>query len=109
LAAARIGLGALPAHGKAAAVAEPLVRTDLDLAADVGGDLAAEVTLHLVVALDVVAELDELVVGEVLDADALVDARRGEDLARTGTADPIDVRECDHHALFARDVDAGKT
>ena len=50
-------------------MADALVGADLDLAADVGGDLAAEVTLDLVVALDVVAERDELVIAEVLDAD----------------------------------------
>src|SRR5690606_39335964 len=56
-----------------AAVAKALVGADLDLAADVCGDLAAQVTLHLVVAFDVIAQGDELVVGEVLDADRLVD------------------------------------
>lgn len=88
---------------------ETLVGADLDLAADVGGDLATEVTLHLVGAFDVVAEGDELVVGEVLDADRLVDLGGLEDLDRAGTADAVDVREGDHHALVARDVDAGKT
>jgi hypothetical protein len=90
-------------------VAQTLVRADLDLAADVGGDLAAQVTLHLVVAFDVVAQGDQLVVGEVLDADRLVDLGGLEDLDRTGTADAVDVREGDHHALVARDVNAGKT
>ena len=97
------------AAGMAAAVADALVGADLDLAADVGGDIAAKVTLHLVVAFDVVAERDELVVAEVLDADVLVDLRRLEDLVRAGTAHAVDVREGDHHALVARDVNAGKT
>ena len=66
LAGTRVGLGALTAHGQAAAVPDALVAADLDLAADVGGDLAAQVTLDLEVGLDVVAEPDELVVGEVL-------------------------------------------
>src|SRR6478736_8790953 len=109
LAGTRVRLRALPAHREAAAVAQALVGTDLDLAADVGGDLATEVALHLVVAFDVVAESDELVVGEVLDADVLVDLRRREDLVRAGTAHAVDVREGDHHALVARDVNAGKT
>src|SRR3546814_15803879 len=58
LAGTRVGLRALTAHGKAAAVADALVRADLDLAADISGHLAAKVTLHLVGALDVVAERD---------------------------------------------------
>src|SRR5690606_17876156 len=109
LAGTCVGLGALTADRQTAAVAQALVGADLDLAADVGGDLAAQVTLHLVVAFDVVAKGDELVVGEVLDADVLVDLRRLEDLDGAGTADAVDVGEGDHHALVARDVDAGKT
>ena len=65
-------------------MADALVAADLDLAADVGGDLAAEVTLDLVVALDVVAERDELLVAEVLDADVRADAGRGEGLVARG-------------------------
>src|SRR5690606_15336167 len=103
LAGTGVGLGALTADREAATVADALVGADLDLAADVGGDLAAEVALHLVGALDVVAEGDELVIGEVLDADRLVDLGGLEDLDRAGTADAVDVRECDHHALIARD------
>ena len=41
---------------------QALVGADLDLAADVGGHLAAKVTLELDVGLEVVAEGDELVV-----------------------------------------------
>src|SRR3546814_12718456 len=68
LAGTRVGLRALTAHGKAAAVADALVRADLDLAADISGHLAATVTLPLVGALDVDEERAELVGGEVLDA-----------------------------------------
>src|SRR5699024_4377165 len=99
LTATRVGLGPLAAHGEAATVADSLVRADLDLAADVGGHLAAKVTLHLVVAVDLITQADELVIGEVLDADALVDARRRQDLAGAGTADAVDVCQCDHRAL----------
>ena len=62
-------------------MADALVAADLDLAADVGCDLAAEVTLDLEVALDVVAEGDELVVGQILDADVAGDPGVGEGLA----------------------------
>ena len=50
-------------------MADALVAADLDLAADVRGDLAPQVALELVAALEVVAERDELGVAEVLDAD----------------------------------------
>jgi hypothetical protein len=87
-------------------VAKTLVAADLDLAADVGGDLTAEVTLDLEVALDEVTEGDELVVGQVLDADVTGDTGLRQCLDGAGTADAVDVRECDLHALLARDVDA---
>src|SRR4051794_34409064 len=109
LAGARVGLGALSAHRESATVAEALVAADLDLAADVGGDLATEVTLHLVGAFDVVAEGDELVVGQVLDPDVAADAGEAQGLQGAGAADAVDVREGDLHALVARDVDAGET
>jgi len=44
------------------------VAADLDLPADVGGDLAAQVALDLEVGVDVVAQLDDFLVGEVLCA-----------------------------------------
>src|ERR671926_1134994 len=45
LARARVGAGALTVDGQTAAVPQALVAADLHLAADVGGDLAAQVTL----------------------------------------------------------------
>jgi hypothetical protein len=54
----------------------------------------------------VVAEKDELVVREVLDADVAVDLGLGESLERAGAADSVDVGQCDLHALVARDVNA---
>ena len=41
LAGTRVGMGPLTVNGQTAAVADALVAADLDLAADVGGDLAA--------------------------------------------------------------------
>jgi hypothetical protein len=92
-----------------ATVANALVAADLDLAADVGCDLATEVTLHLEAALDVVAKGDELVVGKILHADVSVDAGVGEGLECPRAADSVDVRQCDLYALVARDVYACQT
>src|SRR5690606_9937111 len=81
-----------------------LVRADLHLAANVRGDLAAQVTLDLVVRLDVVTECDELVVVQLVNAGVGVDAGSGEGLDRTSATDTENVRESDHHALFARQI-----
>src|SRR5690606_3544053 len=104
LAGASVRLRALTVDGQATAVTDALVAADLDLAADVGGDLAAEVTLYLVVALDVVTERDELVVGEVLDADVDIDTGGLKRLQRLGAANAVDVGECDFNTLVARNV-----
>src|SRR5690606_34226358 len=109
LAGTRVGLGALTAHGQAAAVTQALVGADLDLAADVGRDLTTEVTLELVVALEVVAERDELGVAEVLHAEVGADARRGKGFLRAGPAHTEDVRERHLEPLVAGEVDADKT
>src|SRR6478735_7807575 len=82
LAGTSVGLGALTADRETTAVAEALVRADLDLAADVRGDLTAEVTLDLEDAFDVVTKGDELLVAEVLHADVPVDAGLRERLQR---------------------------
>ena len=82
-----------------------LVGTDLDLAADVGGDLAAEVTLDLVVRLDPVAQRDEVVVVELVDAEVAADLRGFQGLQGAGPSDAEDVGERDLQALVAREVD----
>src|SRR3712207_8168486 len=56
-----------PVHGQAAAVTQTLVAADLHLAADVGGHLAAQVTLDAEVLVDVVAQPQQVLVAEVPD------------------------------------------
>src|SRR3954447_1081124 len=109
LARARVGLGVLAADGEAAAVAQPAVAADLHQALDVLRTLAAQVALDDVVAVDQVAELGDLVVGEVAHLAVRLDAELGEDLVRGRLADPVDVGQADLDALVARDVDAGYT
>ena len=73
-------MGALAVDRQTAAVPQSLVAADLDLAADVGGHLAAEVALHPEVLVDVVAQLQQVLVTEVLDAQVGADAGRGQGL-----------------------------
>src|SRR3954470_18967861 len=109
LARARVGAGALPVHGQAAAVTQALVAADLHLAADVGGHLAAQVTLDAEVLVDVVTQLQQVLVREVLGAQVGADARRGQGLLGVGLADAVDVGERDLHPLLAGQVDAGQS
>src|SRR4051794_20471738 len=108
LAGARVGLGALTADRKALAVTAALVAADLDLAADVGLDLAAEVTLDPEVRFDLVAELDQLLIAQLVDAGVGVDPGGGQQLLGARTADAVDVGECDLDALVAREVNTNE-
>src|SRR3954471_18680308 len=109
LAGARVGLGALPVAGKSTAVTQPLVAADLHLAADVAGHLAAQVTLDAEVLVDVVAQLQQVLVAEVLDAQVGADARRRQRLLGGRLADAIDVGECDLHPLPGGEVDTSQS
>src|SRR5205814_848742 len=80
LARPRVGACALSVHGQPPAVPESLVASDLDLALDVGRDLAAEVALDLQVGVDVAAELRDLFIGEVADTGVARDVHTVADL-----------------------------
>src|SRR3954462_8946024 len=106
LARARVGARALTVDGEAAAMPEALVAADLDLALDVGGDLAAEVTLDLQVVVDVGAQLRNLFLREIAHARVARDAHAVADLLGARAADSEDVGERDLQPLLAGDVDA---
>src|SRR6266571_1246461 len=75
------------------------------LAPDVGLDLAAQVTLDLVVRLDPVPELDDFLVGHLMNAPVTADPRRAQGLERPGTADAVDIGQGDLKPLLPRQVD----
>src|SRR5262249_46514169 len=106
LARARVRSGALAVDGQAAPVTQALVAADLDLALDVGGDLAPQVALDLDVAVDEAAELGDLFVGQVTHARVARDADRVAHRLRRGASDPEDVGEGDLQPLLAGDVDS---
>src|SRR5699024_8593690 len=109
LAGARVGLRALAVDGQAAAVAQPLVAAALDLAADIGGDLTAQVTLDHVVRLEMIAELDDVLAAPLASAQTAGDPGRGEGLEGAGSTHAEDVRQGDFDALLARKVHSHQT
>src|ERR1700760_1886550 len=108
LAGARVGLRPLPVHGKPATVADPLVAADLHLAPDVGLNLAAQVTFHLVGRVDPVAELHQLLVAEAADPGVPADAGRRQRLQCPRAADAEDIGERDLDPLVAGQVHSRK-
>jgi hypothetical protein len=107
LAAAGIRLRPLPVHREAAAVPDPPIGTDLGEPLDRLLPVAAQVALDLEVRVDVVAELRDLLVGEVLDLRVRVEAELGGDLAGSRLADAVDVGQPDLEALLVREIDSG--
>src|SRR4051812_43860114 len=106
LARARVRLGALAVHGEPAAVAEAAVAADLHEALHVLRALAAEVTLDGQVLVDEVAELADLVLGEVADVGVRAHAGGEEGALGLRIADAVDVGQADLDALVQGNVDA---
>src|SRR3972149_521124 len=109
LARARVRVRALPAHGEAPAVPDPLVAADLDLPLDVLGHLSTQVTFDLVLTVDELTDLADLFLGEVADARRAVQAGPGHDLRGPRRADAVDVAERDVHPLVTGEVDTCDT
>src|SRR5260370_22072223 len=107
LAGTCVRVGPLAVHRKAPAVAEALVAGDLDLALDVLALFAAQVALDLVVGVDVAAQPNDLVLGDVPDTGVPADHGPVGDLHGPGRTDPIDIGEPDLEPLLAGEVDAG--
>src|SRR5256885_9119680 len=106
---ARVRARALATDGQTSAVTEAAVAADLLETLDVQRGFAAEVTFDGEAAVDDLADLRDLWLGEVAHADAAVDARLLEDVARARRADAEDVPQRHVDALLARDVDTGDT
>src|SRR3954467_13773912 len=107
LAGPGVRLCALPVRRQAAAVADAPVRADLGEALDRLRALAPQVALDLEIAVDVGAELRDLVVGEVADLRVRREAQVGRDLVRRRLADAEDVCQPDLEPLLVREIDSG--
>src|SRR3712207_82686 len=68
LAGAGVGVGALAAHRELPPVAQPAIGPEIHQALDVHRDLAAEAALDDVVAVDRLADLQDLGIGQLVDA-----------------------------------------
>src|SRR3954471_6214473 len=107
LAGARVGLGVLAADRQGAAVTDSAVAADLHQALDGLRALAPQIALDDVLGVDQVAQLGDLVIGQVAHGAVRLDAELGEHLVGGGATDAVDVRETDLDALVERDVDPG--
>jgi len=109
-AGARVGLGALPANRQAAQMADAAVAFDALQPLQIHADLASKITLDDVfTVLNGVDDLRELLLRQVLGADAGVNLRLGQDDFRVAGADAVDVAQRNVNALVRWDFDANDT
>src|SRR5580692_11066445 len=109
LAGAGVGMGALTADRQALAVTQAAVAGQVHQPLDVDGGLAAQVAFDLVVAVDRLADLQHLGVGELVDAPGVLDADLVHDLLGLGLANAMAVLQRNDDALVGRYVDACDT
>src|SRR5262245_57275441 len=102
LARASVGLRALAARRQVAPVPQAAIRADLGQTLDRVRPLAPQVTLDLVVRVDVVAKLRNLVLGQVAHLRVARQPERVADLLRGRLADPVDVGQPDLEPLLVR-------
>ena len=90
-------------------MAQATVAGEIHQALDVHRGLAAEVTLDRHVLVDLLADLQHLGVGQVLDATLARETEFGDDPERLGAPDAVNVSQRDLDALVGRDVDTRDT
>src|SRR5436305_3891296 len=109
LAGAGVGVRALAADRQALAVAQAAVAGEVHQPLDVHRGFAAEVAFDLVVLVDRFADVEDFLVGQVLDPLFAADAELLRDLLGGRATDSVDVGERDFDALGGGDVDPGDT
>lgn len=102
-------MGTLSTNRQTLAMTHALIALDFDLALDVLGDVAPQVTFDGCVAIYPGTDLVDLVLGEIANPLVGVESGIGADALRRGLANTKDVRECYLQPLLAGDINAGNT
>src|SRR3954447_21848464 len=106
LARARVGLGPLAAHRQVAAVPQAAEAADFHQPLDVHGNLLAEIAFHATLLLEHLADVPDIVFGQILDADVRADAGRLQNRVRAEASDAVDVGETNLDPFGPREINA---
>src|SRR6185295_16748043 len=87
-------------------MAKPPIAAEIHQPLDVHGDFASEIAFHDVVAVDGLANLDDLGLGQIAHAPACRDTDFFANILGVGRTDAVDVAQGDLHALVGWNVDA---
>ena len=98
-----------PRTGRPRAMAQAAVAAEIHQPLDVHRHFAPQIALDRVVAVDRLADADDLVVGQRVDAPRPAIPDFPQDLLGLRRADAVDVVQRDHHPLGGRNVHAGDT
>src|SRR3954471_8175606 len=109
LAGARVGVRALAADREALAMTKPAIAGEVHQTLDVHRRLAPQVALDHMVGVDRLADVEDFLVGQVLDPALARDPELGGDFPGLGAADAVNVGKGDLDPLVGRDVDARDT
>ena len=104
---ARIGRGALAAHGQAAQMADATIALDALETLKIHAQFAAKITFNYILALlDRMNDLGQLLLGEVLRADRGINVRALQNFLRVDGTNAVDVAQRDINALVRRDFNS---
>ena len=104
LARAGVGLGSLSPHRQTAQVTDATIRFDALQSFEIHTDLSAQIAFNDILAiLNGVNDLRELLLGQILGANARINICLGQDDFCVAGADAVDVAECNVDPFARRD------
>src|SRR5262245_57299890 len=109
LAGPRVGVGALAANWQSLAVAQSAIAAEIHQPLDVELNFAPQIALDHVIAVDDLANLEHLGIGELRHTAFGRQINFAHDVLGHLRPDAMDVLQRDHHALVGRQIDARDT
>src|SRR5690349_18367696 len=108
-AGACVGVGTLPAHREAAAVAQATVAAKVHQPLDVHRNFAPQIALDDIVAVDHLAQLQHFLIGQLRYPARVRHRYLVHDFLSFGRANAVDILQGDDDALVGWDIDASDT
>src|SRR4051812_39526729 len=109
LACAGVGVRALTAHRKPAAMTQAPIAAEIHQPLDVELDFAPQIALDHVVAVDHFTDVQHLLIGELRHAPLAREIQFFHDLGRVFLSNPMNVLQRNNNALVGRKVDTSDT
>lgn len=109
LARACIGVGALTTDRQTAAMTQATVTTKVHQALDVNTRLATQIALNDIIAVNHLADLQDFLVCQLIDAALLRDLHLLYDISGDPRADTMNILQCNQHTLIGGNIYAGNT